>query len=296
MIRQHSVVSRHTAPCHKAHRRAGFTLVEILVVIAIIGILSAILFPVFRSARESARRTSCQSNLKQLGIGFQQYTKDYGEYYPYAGNFQSWGSPSAHWVTGPANGTALAKITANAEGDFEWTGEAAKTSVGGISNYLKNTEVYICPSTEFGEEKQLTYSMNCAVSGILGARIKQPASIVLLVDEAQTLNDGFFFAADTNDPGSFGQSTDTATQEHGGANLLFADGHVKSYPPDSLALDKSPAGLDNKGRITGDVRFHDVSFGSPRGNALTGFLDGTQRDLTKDSCLQPLTAAPPTTP
>jgi prepilin-type N-terminal cleavage/methylation domain-containing protein/prepilin-type processing-associated H-X9-DG protein len=60
-------------------RRKGFTLIELLVVIAIIAILAAILFPVFARARENARRASCQSNLKQIGLGMMQYTQDYDE-------------------------------------------------------------------------------------------------------------------------------------------------------------------------------------------------------------------------
>src|SRR5687768_2269727 len=57
----------------------GFTLIELLVVIAIIALLAAILFPVFSRARENARRSNCQSNLKQIGLGILQYTQDYDE-------------------------------------------------------------------------------------------------------------------------------------------------------------------------------------------------------------------------
>jgi prepilin-type N-terminal cleavage/methylation domain-containing protein/prepilin-type processing-associated H-X9-DG protein len=64
--------------------RQGFTLVELLVVMAIIAILAAILFPVFAQAREAARKTMCLSNMRQIGMGMQMYVQDYDEMYPFA--------------------------------------------------------------------------------------------------------------------------------------------------------------------------------------------------------------------
>lgn len=61
-------------------RRKGFTLIELLVVIAIIAILAAILFPVFGRARENARKATCQSNLKQIGLAILMYTQNWDDY------------------------------------------------------------------------------------------------------------------------------------------------------------------------------------------------------------------------
>lgn len=69
-------------------KRRAFTLLELLVVIALIAILAAILFPVFAQVRERARQVSCMSNLSQLSMALHLYAQDYEGSFP----------PEAHWV------------------------------------------------------------------------------------------------------------------------------------------------------------------------------------------------------
>src|SRR5690242_16421082 len=106
------------------NKRLGFTLIELLVVIAIIAILAAILFPVFAQAREKARMASCQSNLRQLGLGMSMYIQDYDEKYP----AWDWGHNNGSQCTSPC------------------TNEAFDYWASAIFPYVKNVGIYSCPS------------------------------------------------------------------------------------------------------------------------------------------------------
>lgn len=73
-------------PNHASRSRKGFTLVELTVVMTIIAILAAILFPVFNQAREASKKTHCLSNLTQIGLALQLYARDYDGRFPRADN------------------------------------------------------------------------------------------------------------------------------------------------------------------------------------------------------------------
>lgn len=115
----------------RTHERKGFTLIELLVVIAIIALLSAILFPVFARARENARRASCQSNLKQIGLGLIQYSQDYDE-------------------------TAILWLQSSTPGPY-------RSYMDMAFPYLKSEQIFDCPS-----HKNSKFAVNSG-SGLLGS-------------------------------------------------------------------------------------------------------------------------------
>jgi prepilin-type N-terminal cleavage/methylation domain-containing protein len=130
----------------------GFTLIELLVVIAIIAILAAILFPVFARARENARRASCASNLKQLGLAFIQYAQDYDERLPNATDGTAGVDLMGGWMFYkffPANTS---------------TSRQFYPAQGGIFPYTKNEQIYICPSDTVAQTTGNSYSINYCTS------------------------------------------------------------------------------------------------------------------------------------
>jgi prepilin-type N-terminal cleavage/methylation domain-containing protein/prepilin-type processing-associated H-X9-DG protein len=81
--------------------RRGFTLIELLVVIGIIAILAAILFPVLARAREAARKATCNSNLRQIGVAFAMYVGDYDDCFPNNGDTMLWMGRRWRWPLQP---------------------------------------------------------------------------------------------------------------------------------------------------------------------------------------------------
>lgn len=220
------------------HWVRAFTLIELLVVIAIIAILAAILFPVFAQAREAARKTSCASNLNQIGKGAMMYTQDYDETL----------IPSY-----------LEYRLAAAE-PYYWAGWADL-----VQPYVKNIDLLRCPSANFQAQRArsddawyMAYAINWRLGGENGgslgggndvrqmAGLAFPASTIWFMDASAACNDncrqadlGGWPEAWTHPASANSRAWDGvngyAARHQGGANYTFADGHVKFLKADQLA-------------------------------------------------------------
>jgi len=152
----------------------GFTLIELLVVIAIIAILASILFPVFARARENARRASCMSNLKQIGLGIMMYVQDYDEKYPRSVFTSAQEPPNGCWYSSGG-------CTSGSPGNYTWFWEQT------IYPYTKSDQLYRCPS---GSASSSIYSSNYGAnsqvlqrnSSVALAAIDSPATTYMAMD------------------------------------------------------------------------------------------------------------------
>jgi prepilin-type N-terminal cleavage/methylation domain-containing protein/prepilin-type processing-associated H-X9-DG protein len=214
-------------------KRKAFTLIELLVVIAIIAILAAILFPVFARARENARRASCISNLKQIGLGVMMYAQDYDDTLPHAYSVDGAPSPDG--------------IDTFGDGGATWVWWQM------IYPYTKSSQINICPSFNPSSVNrwQARYGANFIVldhpayAPVKLASIQTVANTYMIFDagnyQIQPVLVGANPGAAANEylpgMGDAGtacaataglQQSDCQSGRHfGGDNVAFADGHVK---------------------------------------------------------------------
>jgi prepilin-type N-terminal cleavage/methylation domain-containing protein/prepilin-type processing-associated H-X9-DG protein len=210
-------------------RKRGFTLVELLVVVAVIALLAALLFPALAGARDKARQATCVSNLKQIGLAAALYIQDYDEHYPLGH------SPTSDPITrADDNGYEMHFIDL-------------------MRPYIKNNRnegVWRCPNdrsrlfdeyksdTTTKKEFRVSYSINAWFEyGAPVAEVAEPARKVYVLES--TDDDHFHWwelgRSKVNDPipplEQLPQKelmTQVAmTRHNGGAEYLFADGHVK---------------------------------------------------------------------
>lgn len=124
-----------------ASRRSGFTLVELLVVIAIIGILISLLLPAVQAAREAARRTQCQNNLKQLGIAVHTF-ESVNQKLPRTINNPDWGDSGQYQYWGVYILPYIEQVNLQDKYDFAYGyWEPQNQEV-----YNKRVPVFTCPS------------------------------------------------------------------------------------------------------------------------------------------------------
>jgi prepilin-type N-terminal cleavage/methylation domain-containing protein/prepilin-type processing-associated H-X9-DG protein len=225
------------APVARTNRRSGFTLIELLVVIAIIAILASILFPVFARARENARRSSCQSNLKQIGLGMVQYSQDYDE------------QMVRGWYGTTSSGGS------DATDKYKW--------MDAIQPYIKSTQLFNCPSqstylesggpyairsgTNYGSyainsaywalSNAATPDYNQSPAGefISMAAVEAPSTTVWVADGSGLFE--FKWAGPTNPAivASSPRRLDRIEERHlETTSILYVDGHVKSLKLDAL--------------------------------------------------------------
>lgn len=216
------------------HQRAAFTLIEILVVVAIIALLAAILFPAFARSRENARRASCQTNLKSLALVFKQYMQDYDSKYC----------------------STLISLTGSPRG---WA--------DAIQPYAKSAQVLQCPSEKnaanpdpsflptLADPRGYTdYAYNANLGRRNEAELAAASATILLCEgitfPAESPQDG----NDSGSPGGCeGDSTfagaapgvfqlmqtgqlfnSDVTRHLDGGNYAFTDGHVKWLRPEKI--------------------------------------------------------------
>jgi len=210
----------------------------LLVVIAIIAILAAILFPVFARAREKARMASCQSNLKQIGLSMLMYAQDYDEVLPIVTNAAlqrpiACANPNVAWCRNHVSSMARPGAVPN----------------GRVHNrldpYIRNAQVWACPSMDFTMNMStdstsymstlyVAYSSSYwgKLEGVSMADIKRvsPAEIPIWQDAVTWVNP----TRNANLYAGIATTTDYGSAHGSGAsssmNVCFLDGHVKTMP------------------------------------------------------------------
>ena len=207
-LRSPHAAGRENAPLRRS--RHGFTLVELLIVIAIVILLAALLLPVLSRARETARATACLNNVRQLGIAASAYTLDNRGNLPL---FLNWLS------TQPRNLTT-----------------------GSLYSYLKSKDVYLCPTDKQAlglntsptlphpppigpVVRNYSYGMNCIICHNADtAKFKTPSQTLLFMEADLRKTD---FSGMVGPVSLWFNTNMVALRHHRAGHLLYSDFHVQ---------------------------------------------------------------------
>ncbi len=232
-IQTHKLWANPRGQSEPREAKRAFTLVEMLVVIAIVALLAAILFPVFARARDKARQTACLSNLRQLGLAAQQYVVDNDDAFFY--NAGAPGSPALYARYSPSvRDDKLARDT-SADKSNRWD---PSPLIPILDPYIKSNALWACPalalpfvnSSGLAEENTRGDIANYQVNAYLAVNsIPDPHS--LPPGTPPRPHAGPVTDADIVNPTRVKVFQDfyngTGNVHGGGANYACADGHAK---------------------------------------------------------------------
>ncbi len=203
----------------RPRQKRGFTLVELLVVIAVIALLAALLFPAFAQARAKARQTVCVSNLRQIGLALEQYASDHDDTF-----MPGVLLPTAAPGDSPqyAGWAGLCNTYARAPGIFRCPASAAPTTTPGLQPPLSLVSYFFNLNLGGAE----------APAGLPRAALTAPAATVLVAETTEGLPGVYVPVEQPGETVSpfadeFVASTPSASRHQGGRCFLLADGHVK---------------------------------------------------------------------
>ncbi len=218
-------------------KRKGFTLIELLVVIAILGLLAALLFPVFVHVRENGRRTVCASNERQIGMAIQQYINDSDGMFNFGGS----STEGKNWALGSADWASL------------------------CLPYLKDVRLYQCPDdpshitySNVPPQYPVSYAINSNLHGVAPVASNsawhryQDASESVLVSPAQTVMLCEVTGSHTGDQPYQGAIMDFSASGNGGHDCGF-NGAPRTYPCGEFLSDTQSGPIPVPVYATGNI-------------------------------------------
>lgn len=173
----------------------GFTLIELMVVLLLLGLLAALLYPALSKARENGRRAQCANNLKELHSAITSYIANSGGRYPLATTYKEKGMDDLYyeqrgWV-GPR--TPMSSDAGGAPGDTDmWDDTTCKGTMcitnGTLFPFVTDKKIYLCPTfaLEFGKVKKAvpvrSYVMNWELNGGYLYSLKNGSRLMLFTE------------------------------------------------------------------------------------------------------------------